>query len=112
MMAMLHGQAAITYGETTNKPVSLSMIATEMGMKIPHNDLISIGVELKKRYVANHGKEPRATTLSLRMCYAGMTRVLNKRFNPPAARAHTARRRARGAVVTPVPVWACGHTPS
>jgi hypothetical protein len=40
------------------KPISLSLVAGEMGLRIPSNDLISIGVELKKRYVALHGKDP------------------------------------------------------
>jgi hypothetical protein len=74
-MAMLHGQAAITNGETIenpNQPVSLSMIAAEMGLKIPNNDLISIGVELKKRYVAKHGREPSKHD---QLCSGRMTKV-------------------------------------
>lgn len=43
---------------TGGKPISLSLVAGEMGLRIPSNDLISIGVELKKRYVALHGKDP------------------------------------------------------
>jgi hypothetical protein len=50
------GQALITNGGS--KPISLSLVAGEMGLRIPSNDLISIGVELKKRYVALHGKDP------------------------------------------------------
>jgi hypothetical protein len=60
-MAMLRGPAAITNGEqasTTNKPVSLSMIATEMGMKLSSDELKSIGKKLSKRYFAKHDKTP------------------------------------------------------
>lgn len=63
-MAMLQhpgaGQALlITDGSGGGgKPISLSLVAGEMGLRIPSNDLISVGVELKKRYVALHGKDP------------------------------------------------------
>ena len=60
-MAMLQqpggGQALLTDGGS-GKPISLSLVAGEMGLRIPSNELISIGVELKKRYVALHGKDP------------------------------------------------------
>ena len=63
-MAMLQqpgaagGQALLTDGSGGGKPISLSLVAGEMGLRIPSNELISIGVELKKRYVALHGKDP------------------------------------------------------
>ena len=41
-----------------SKPISLSMVAHELGMKIPSNELISVGLELKKRYVKMHEKDP------------------------------------------------------
>ena len=75
-IAMLQGPAAgpalLTDGQVNNKPVSLSMIATEMGMKIPSNELISVGVELKKRYVEKHGKEPSKHD---QLCNGRMTKV-------------------------------------
>jgi hypothetical protein len=61
-MAILQGSAAASAGGqallTNGKPISLSLVAHELGMKIPSNDLISIGQELKKRYVEKHGKPP------------------------------------------------------
>ena len=58
-MAMLQGSAGGGPGLITNgKPISLSLVAHELGMKIANNDLISIGQELKKRYVDKHGKPP------------------------------------------------------
>ena len=81
-LAMLHapsstgntGQALLTHGNLgqQNKPVSLSMIAVEMGMKVPSNELISIGAELKKRYVAKYGKEPSKHD---QLCNGRMTKV-------------------------------------
>ena len=75
-IAMLQGPAAgpalLMDGQVNNKPVSLSMIAAEMGMKIPSNELISIGVELKKRYVAKHGKDPSKHD---QLCNGRMTKV-------------------------------------
>lgn len=62
-MAMLQGsdsggsgQALITNGQ--GKPISLSLVADQLGMKLASNDLISLGLELKKRYVEIHGKQP------------------------------------------------------
>ena len=69
------GQALITNGQASvpqNKPISLSMIATELGLRIPSNDLISIGVELKKRYCQLHGKEPSKHD---QLCNGRMTKV-------------------------------------
>jgi hypothetical protein len=58
-MAMLQGSAGGGPGLITNgKPISLSLVAHELGMKVSSNDLISIGQELKKRYVEKHGKPP------------------------------------------------------
>jgi len=80
-MAMLQaqptaaGQALLTDGQTHvshNNPVSLSMIAVEMGMKIPSNELISIGIELKKRYMQKYGKEPSKHD---QLCNGRMTKV-------------------------------------
>lgn len=52
------GQALITNGLNPNKPISLSLVVNELGLKIPSNELISIGMELKKRYIAKNGKDP------------------------------------------------------
>ena len=58
-MAMLQGpSAANANGEQANKPVSLSMIATELGMKFSTDELKSIGKILSKRYFTKHGKAP------------------------------------------------------
>jgi hypothetical protein len=59
-MAMLQGgPSMITNGDPLpSKPISLSLVAGEMGLKLPTNELISLGVELKKRYLATHGKAP------------------------------------------------------
>lgn len=56
-MAMLQGPSS-SNGEQANKPVSLSTIATELGMKFSTDELKSIGILLSKRYFAKHGKAP------------------------------------------------------
>jgi hypothetical protein len=75
-MAMLHGpsRALLTNGDepSPNKPISLSMVATQLGLKIQPNELISIGMELKKKYVEKHGKEP---TKHDQLCGGRMTKV-------------------------------------
>lgn len=43
---------------TSGKPISLSLVAGELGFKVASNELISIGIELKKRYLEKHGKPP------------------------------------------------------
>lgn len=48
------GQGLISNG----KPISLSMVADQLGLKIPSNELISIGQELKKLYVERNGRAP------------------------------------------------------
>jgi len=52
------GQGLIANGDQDHKPISISLIANEKKIKIPPNDLISIGAELKKRYVEKHGRPP------------------------------------------------------
>ena len=76
-MAMVQSPgAAKTNGEqastNNNKPVSLSLIATDLGMKLSTGELISIGVELKKRYFAKHGREPSKHD---QLCSGRMTKV-------------------------------------
>lgn len=58
--------------QPNNRPVSLSMVAVEIGMKILPNELISIGMELKKRYVEKHDKEPSKHD---QLCGGRMTKV-------------------------------------
>ena len=41
-----------------SKPISLSQVAVEMGLKIPSNDLISLGCKLRKRYEESRGHPP------------------------------------------------------
>lgn len=52
------GQGLIANGDQDHKPISVSLIANEKKIKIPPNDHISIGAELKKRYVEKHGRPP------------------------------------------------------
>jgi len=66
--SLLGGHGALN----PNKPISLSLVVGELGLKIPSNELISIGAELKKRYVEKHGKEPGKHE---QLCGGRMTRV-------------------------------------
>ena len=52
------GQGLIANGQQDHKPISLSLIANEKKMRIPTEDLQSIGKELSKRYLEKHGKPP------------------------------------------------------
>jgi hypothetical protein len=56
-MAMNQGQRLLTNG-VPNKPISLSSVALELGLKIPENNFITIGKEVSKRYFQLHGKKP------------------------------------------------------
>ncbi len=40
------------------KPISLSMVADDLKLKLSQGELISLGQELKKKYVEKHGKPP------------------------------------------------------
>ena len=72
-MAMLQGPGRLLgNGPNQDKPISLSLVVGELGMKIPTNELISIGAELKKRYVEKHGKEP---SKHEQLCGGRMTKV-------------------------------------
>jgi hypothetical protein len=55
-MATLNGQALLANENT--KPISLSLVAEKLGMRLPANELISIGQEIKKRYVERKGQPP------------------------------------------------------
>jgi hypothetical protein len=70
-------QQAITDGAAPAKPsqvkpISLSLVAGDLGMWLSTRDLISLGVELKKRYVAKHGKAP---SKHEQLCDGRVTRV-------------------------------------
>jgi hypothetical protein len=52
------GQGLLTNGVSPNKPISLSSVALELGLKIPENDFIAIGREVSRRYFELHGKKP------------------------------------------------------
>lgn len=41
-----------------NKPISLSSVAIEMGLKIHDNEFLSLGRQVSKRYFQLHGKKP------------------------------------------------------
>ncbi len=79
-MAMLQGpqqQQVITNGSSQPviqpaKPISLSLVAGEMGLKIPSSELISLGLTLKNRYVSLHGKDPSKHD---QLCDGRMTKV-------------------------------------
>lgn len=76
VLTMGTSQSLLTNGSSQapspNKPISLSQVAHEMGMKIPGNKLIAIGMELKKKYVKRHGKEPAKHD---QLCEGRMTKV-------------------------------------
>lgn len=70
-------QQAITDGASPAnpspvKPISLSLVAGDLGMRLPTNVLSSIGTELSKRYVAKHGKAP---SKHEQLCDGRVTRV-------------------------------------
>lgn len=51
-------QAAITNGDPPNKPISIGSVAVELGYKPSTADAKRIGLDLRKRYVRQHGKPP------------------------------------------------------
>lgn len=58
-MAILPGSAAAGGSQDPSaKPISLSMVAEKLKLKLSTNELISLGQELKKKYVEKHGKPP------------------------------------------------------
>lgn len=66
-MAMIKGpattnangeQVRAANNNDNNKPVHLSIIATELGIKVTDGDIKSIGKKLSKRYFLKHGKAP------------------------------------------------------
>jgi hypothetical protein len=55
-----------------SKPISLSQVATSMGLKIPTNELISLGGRLRKRYEEKHDHPPGKHD---QLCDGRMTKV-------------------------------------
>ena len=55
-----------------SKPISLSQVATSMGLKIQTNELISLGGRLRKRYEEKHGHPPGKHD---QLCDGRMTKV-------------------------------------
>ena len=57
------GRLSITNGSSQGmpadvKPISISLVASEMGYKASSNELISVGHEVKKQYVIRNGRDP------------------------------------------------------
>lgn len=50
------GQALLSDG--SSRPISLSMVADEMKLQLSSPELISVGQELKRRFVEKHGRPP------------------------------------------------------
>ena len=69
-MAMQQSQGLLTNGE--DKPISLSQVATDLKLKIPDNEYISIGMKVRKMYMEKHGKEP---TKHDQLCHGRVTKV-------------------------------------
>ena len=60
-MAMLQGPSPAGGGQgllTNGKPTSLSLVAEKLKLNLSTSELISLGQELKKKYVEKHGKAP------------------------------------------------------
>ena len=55
-----------------SRPISLSQVATQLGLKIPTNHLISLGGTIRKRYEAQHGHAPPKHD---QLCDGRMTKV-------------------------------------
>ncbi len=71
-LQITNGGGASESTTNNNMPISLSMVAVNMGLRIPTSGLISCGKELKKRYVALHGKDPSKHD---QLCDGRMTQV-------------------------------------
>jgi len=71
-LQITNGGGASESTTNDNMPISLSMVAVNMGLRIPTSGLISCGKELKKRYVALHGKDPSKHD---QLCDGRMTQV-------------------------------------
>jgi hypothetical protein len=60
-MAMLQGPSPAGGGQgllTNGKPTSLSLVAEKLKLNLSTSELISLGQELKRKYVEKHGKPP------------------------------------------------------
>lgn len=58
--------------QAPSKPISLSQVAVQMGLKISTPDLISVGGKLRKRYEERHGHPPSKHD---QLCDGRMTKV-------------------------------------
>ena len=56
----------------SSRPISLSQVATELGLKIPTGELISLGGKLRKEYESKHGHPPGKHD---QLCSGRMTKV-------------------------------------
>jgi hypothetical protein len=75
------GQAVLTDCSISIKPISLSLVAGELGLLIPTHNLISIGVELKKLYLALQGKDQ---PKHVQLCNGRVTKVNSYMESDPA----------------------------
>lgn len=50
--------AVLTNGPSPNKPISIGSVAKELGYNPNSNEAKRIGLDLRKRYVAQHGRPP------------------------------------------------------
>ncbi len=75
------GQAVLTDGSSSSKPISLSHVAGELGLQNRTHNLISIGVELKKLYVALQGKDQ---PKHVQLCNGRVTKVNSYMESHPA----------------------------
>lgn len=51
-------QKTITNGPSSNKPISIGSVATDLGYRPTTADAKRIGMDLRKRYIEKHGKPP------------------------------------------------------
>ncbi len=54
----LSREKAISDGSSLNKPISIGSVAAQMGFKPSSDDAKRIGLDLRKRYIKQHGKPP------------------------------------------------------
>ena len=51
-------EKAITNGQSPNKPISIASVAQALGFKPTTEDAKRIGLDIRKRYIKQHGKPP------------------------------------------------------
>jgi hypothetical protein len=52
------GQALLTNGMSSNVPISIGSVAGKLGYKVTSDDAKRIGLDLRKRYIQQHGNPP------------------------------------------------------